>query len=99
MTVSGVVAVIERAEHAKPRLPRTQQAMAELIVRQRVAYNPTTATFYRGSGDDVAVKGEGRALRGMLADRIVEVDDAHGADERGAFPLRLTEEGRARYRA
>lgn len=81
-------------------LPRTQARMAELIAAQRVNYNPDTAMWYLGSGDgDVAVKGDGRALREMRAAGLLVVKTSLTADERGAYPVELTELGEARHRA
>lgn len=86
-------------QEIKP-LPRTQARMAGLIERERVAYNPDTATWYLGSGDhDVAVKGDGRALREMRVGGLLVVKTSEDADERGAYPVRLTELGEARHRA
>lgn len=87
------------AEQDRRPLPRTQAKMAELISRQQVSYNPNTARWYLGSGDgDLAVKGDGRALREMRAAGLLQVDMAATPDERGAYPVELTEEGQARYR-
>lgn len=92
-----MVTMEQAAEQGRKPLPRTQAAMADLIVDGRVRYHPSTATWFTGPSD-VAVKSNGRALREMRMAGLIELDEGGTPDEGGALPVVLTEAGRARHR-
>lgn len=85
-------------------LPSTQNRMAALILAGSVFYRPSTATWFLlpADGEDPglrAERGDGRALRTMRTTGLVEVDESATADGRGAYPVRMMDKGRERYRA
>lgn len=98
--MSGVAAVAEQPTAGDTRpLPRTQATMAGLITAGLVSYASGTARWFKGTGpDDIAVKGDGRALREMRTAGLIRVDESAQPDERGAYPVELTSAGQARYR-
>lgn len=81
----------------------TQSRMAALIVEGQVWYRPGTATWFLQSADGPdptarALRGDGRALRTMRAAGLVTALPNGDPDARGAYPVRLTDEGIERYR-